>query len=170
MVSDVPGVDTRANILAASPVAGKVYISSDTSELFIGNGTVWKITAIILSRALSGIDIGNVMGRYEENYGYNPSDLAGKVLHNCSFGGYNTTVVLKEGAIRYDFVTLKPQMYTGGAWKNIIAWTDLETDDAMKWSDYVTYGKDIYGNDRIHGGVLDIGPFASEHKIYGGTF
>lgn len=34
-------VDTKANILALTPTAGKMAYSSDTKELFIANGSAW---------------------------------------------------------------------------------------------------------------------------------
>ena len=166
-------IDTRENILALTPDIQLAY-ASDTQEFYFANGTSWKLFPITLAPLIENTpDIANAMGRVEETYGYGVTELSNKRLHNIVFGNYNAPD--DEGAIRYssDATAVgfkKLELYLNGAWRGVVAWTEAELLDRIQWSDFVTFDKDIYGNDFIHGHRKDIGPFASEHLIFGGTF
>jgi hypothetical protein len=165
-------VDTKANILASTATSGKVGFATDTRQLFLADGTNWNNVPLTLALSKGATtDIGGVMGRYEETYGYGLADISNKTIHNAVIGGFVNTAV--EGAVRYAATTPALsilEVYNNAAWRTVIMWTVAQLDDRVQWTDFTTNDKDAFGNDYIHGHRKDIGAFASEHLITGGSF
>ena len=163
-------VDTKANILATTPTAGNAGFASDTLEMFIGNGTVWRKAVLPLGKTEQTPSMGALP--YFQDYGYGQGDITNKRLHSIIVAPYDTAQKASEGgSLSFDFTTKTFLGYLDGEWKTFSLFGIQELSDLMRFSDYsVNDTKDIYGNDRLHDGKMDIGAIASEKLINGGTF
>jgi hypothetical protein len=165
-VIDLVLIDTRANILATTPSAGKLAFASDYNRFYSADGTTWHGVAIKLGTPSTGVDIG--VFPFEDDQGYSSTDIDTKTLHNISVGGYDTTRTwVREGSMKYNPTTLKLQVYVNAAWRNVVTMTTDEENAIMLWTDDWD-GYDYYGKNIIHGHAVDMGVFASDHLIDGG--
>lgn len=158
-------VDTRDNILATTPASNTIALASDTGHFYVYDGSEWKISPLPMGIVSTGEDMGAFT--FERDYGYGIADLSNKFLHNTVIR-YNDKS--QEGAIRYDTTNKKLEVYKNAAWRNVIIYSIAEENDLARWSKYTTYDNDAYSNDIIHENQTDMGAFASEHLITGGSF
>ena len=127
--------DTRANIIAASPVAKTIALSNDTFEFFSGDGTNWQALSLPMGIASIGPDRGALP--FKEDWGYGQSDIASKNLHNIVMKDFTEGVTqLEKGAFKYDYASNTLMLYSGTSWLTIITLTQAQVDDWMLQSNW----------------------------------
>lgn len=109
-------IDTRNNILADTPTAGKLAFATDVLKFFVADGSNWHQAELKLT-AVSAMD----MGAEPDNprLGYHPDWITDKTLFNVVIGG---NVVEENGALRFN-LTEEPdtfELYVNGAWGTIL--------------------------------------------------
>lgn len=164
-VGDVSEVDTRANILAKTHEAGKLYFASDTSRLIYDDGTNWQESAIVFKPRTGGYDKG-----YEKNSslaGYGDSYISDKTLHNIQVLGHPATKA--TGSFWLD-TTVTPSVlhiYANGATKDIkIDFTTANSELEHQPEDYTI---DVWSGNSNQKGLNGL-PLVQEYKTSMGAY
>ena len=157
-------VDTRANILGSTPVAGAVAYATDVNRFYVYDESGWHGARISYGTPSTGVDMGAFP--YEDDSGYGDVNLSNKRLHNVVLTYFDeSAMIIENGAMRFSEGFL--QIYVDGSWLNVYPLTAFEFEDRMLWSDdWQEY--DYYGKNIIHGNKVDMGVFAGDHLIDGG--
>jgi hypothetical protein len=125
-VGAVPMVDTKANILASTATNGKVGFSTDTLELFIADGSVWRTVPFAL-----------VSGNYDmgaptdpSSIGYGKGWISDKTLNNTVIGSNGTA---STGGVRVTTAGVF-QVYLNGSWNTVVTNFVLREDATYGYS------------------------------------
>jgi len=117
--SDAVLVDTKANILATTPDAGKLAYATDTLEFYLYDGTNWKVMPLELETETSTPD----MGAYNAD-GLGVSDKAGYYKEAITDKDITNSRILssdraEEGSIRTTTAGVF-QIYLNSTWNNVV--------------------------------------------------
>lgn len=176
-------LDTKANILASTATAGKMVYSTDTNELYLADGLVWKKIVFVLATQSATPDIGayqdsSPIGIFATSATGDTNYISGYSLDNVLIGGTGTA---KNGGIRFNNNFL--QVYANGAWNNVVigftfseltnygyALTHLPTGltyplEVMSGNSITRYG--LNGLPVTQGYVTDIGAYPSYQSVGG---
>lgn len=130
---------TKATILATSPIYKAIAFSTDTKELMLYDGSVWREAPLSLKPSATGISMGaynDTNGTYDglgdsDEQGFNDGSIFGKLLTNSvisnSVIGDNTERI-EEGAIRVNNSTY--QIYLNSQWNDIVINFRFREDDS----------------------------------------
>jgi len=123
-------VETKANILAKTPAAGRMAYATDTLEFYLYDGTNWKVMPLELKTEAAapdmGVHIGGGLSPTSDKQGYYEEFITDKDFYNITIKGSARTAV---GGLRID-TTQDPdlfEVYLRDAWQTIIY--DLTTED-----------------------------------------
>ncbi len=176
-------VDTKANILAETPTAGKIAFTTDSHEFLVYNGTNWKIVPVTLETETSSPD----MGAYNEDglgvsskQGYGDDYLATKRISQCLIGNSDRD---EEGSIRVVDGTF--QIYANSVWNDVVINFRFREDSAGSyelehkpvgfemWYEIMSGNSDTLGIDGkpiVQQYTTSMGAFQKDLIISGGTF
>lgn len=122
-------IDTKANILALTPVAAMIAYASDTEEFYIYDTVNWRVAPLEFNIELQAPDMGAFipggLGVPSDKSGYYSDVITDKKLSNIVVQG-NARV--ENGGLRID-VTQDPdtlEIYLRSTWNTIIY--DLTTE------------------------------------------
>lgn len=122
----VPVLDTRANILASSPTARSIALTSDTLEMFYWSGSAWYVAALELIAQPHAIDIGLTTPMVaSDRAGYSAAYITDKTIYNSAIGGNANS---SEGSIRTSSGVL--QSYLNGTWADVVTGFRFREDSA----------------------------------------
>lgn len=180
-IGDVSGAvaatfDTRANIIASTPVVPTLAYATDTQEWFVWNNPAgaWYVCALPLGISSPGVDIG--AAGYNQDFGYGVRDLADKKLHNVVLSEFTTGIMsLEAGGIRRNSATNTPEYYNGSAWLVIVTLTQAQIDDWMlrtQWNSLsatTLAGRETETVNYMTLGLVDVGAEQSDLILDGGV-
>jgi len=112
-------VDTKVNILAKTPAAGRMAYATDTLEFYLYDGTNWKVMPLELETETSTPD----MGAYNAD-GLGVSDKAGYYKEAITDKDITNSRILssdraEEGSIRTTTAGVF-QVYLNSTWNNVV--------------------------------------------------
>lgn len=174
----LPAMDTRANILASTPTARTIALSSDTLEMYLWSGSAWYVAPLEFIQQANGIDIGLLPPMvHNDRAGYSATDITDKTIYNSVIGGNARTV---EGGIRVVSGVL--QAYLLGAWADVMTGFRFREDSAgryelehkpvgfTQWIEVVSGNSDDLGLNGLpltQGYATSIGPYPVHQQIVG---
>jgi len=123
-------VDTKDNILTSTPTSGNAGFSSDTFELFIASGTVWKKIPFTLVTDTTAPDMGYLQD--SSRIGYGNDYITDKTLSNICLGNHSD--VAEDGCIRFNTTLLRFQVYRTGSWRDIVTGLVLREDSTFGYT------------------------------------
>ena len=113
-------VTTRAAILATSAATVRLAYATDTAEMFLADGTVWKVAPLELSTEPAAPDMGAYSGAttlgVSDKAGYTATDITDKIISNSAIGSNATT---QNGALRVTSTNYL-QVYLNAVWNTIV--------------------------------------------------
>ena len=121
-------IDTRANVLASTPTAGKIAYSSDTKEFFVGSGSIWEKAPLKLNDESVNPDMG-----YQQqgtNSGLAASYITDKAINYSTMGANGNPV---NGGFRV-LTTGVFQMYLNGTWQTVVTNFVFREDSAFGYT------------------------------------
>jgi len=177
-------VDTKANILATTPDAGKLAYATDTTEFYLYDGTNWKVAPLELETESSNPDMGaynetglgtsDKMG-YDENYITDKSLSNVRILQNA---------LTQEGAIRTTTAGVF-QIYLNSKWNDVVINFVLREDSTegyeyehkpvgfTEWIEIMSGNsntKDLDGKPLIQQYTSSMGAYQPDLQLEGGSF
>ena len=182
ILSDVSiTVDTRRNILSSSPGKNKIALSSDTFELFIWNGTNWRVAPLELNTVSSAPDIGLQPPMVQNDLsGYSNEYITDKLIANCRIG---SSSINSEGSFRVN--NGKLQIYLNSTWNDIVLGFRFRENSNENyelehkpigfewWYEVATGNSDktaINGLPLVMGYEADMGAYPTHPQIIGRSF
>ena len=171
----VVDVATKAEILALTPAEPEMAFATDTQELFLWDGSNWKISSLKLTTELQAPDMGYATD--SDNQGYAALDITDKTLHNITLrGNYRP----ENGAIRIDTESTpnRLQAYLRDKWNTYYDDFTIENDDLrhspLEKQIYVWRGDSVEvglnGRSMTQEYQVSMGAFPPPKVISGGTF
>lgn len=169
--------DTEANIIASTPTASLVAVSTDTKRIFVGNGTNWLVGSGYFATDAGVTDVG--FQRSSNRSGYGQEYVSDKLLANCYVGSNNDA---RSGAIKVDLSTNLMYVYLSSSWQPIVSNLTLyETTGVLRHNPigYTTHINAHSGNSTevglngvplVQGYVVSIGAYPVVPTIDGGSF
>lgn len=171
-------VDTRANILAASPSSGDSYYASDTDEFFVYDGTDLRVAPIEFEQEDGDADIGlQYPFTRNDKAGYTDSYITDKDVYNVAIKGNART---ETGGLRID-TTQDPdtfEIYLRSAWQTILYDLTVESNEfnhtplnelIRVWSGHSAQ-LGLNGFPVVQEYQTDMGAFPAPPVIDGGSF
>ncbi len=156
---------TRNQIIVLTPSKPTVAIASDTNELFIWDGTNWKVASVKMSTELSGQDMGYTQDNDKQGYGEDYID--GKKATTFGIGQFVGTPY--NGALRLDqsVTPMKMQIFARGIWNQIFY--DLQMVNGDFEHIPVAYTIDVRSGNSNQVGLNGL-PIVREYKVDMGAY
>ncbi len=174
--------DTKANILALTPVNGQEAYATDTKQYFIYNSG-WQESSQIFNLRTATPDMGLLLNSSLSGYGVDY--ITDKTINNCKVLGNSRT---EEGGVRTVYANSLSrnifQVYLAGEWRTALTGINIETDDDetvkdIEVTDFTSPislisgnsdATDLLGNPIVQNMKMDMGAYQSDLIINGGTF
>lgn len=162
--STVTTVDTKDNILALTPTSPQTAFASDTSELFIYDGSNWQVASISLSVESVNPDAG--FTQLNDKKGYGSNYITDKALYNMVLGNSART---DNYGIRIDTSLQTPllQIYYNNKWNDLYSF-DYTTNNELEYSNNNSTF-DTWSGDSNTLGLNDL-PITQQYKTCAGAY
>ena len=124
-------VDTRANILATTPLSAKIGLATDTDEFLFydTNDAEWKVAPLELQSESANPDMGAYIPAglgISDKLGYGPDYITHKTLTYVKVGD---AAVDETGALKYEESVSEFQVYSAGVGNAVVLGFRFREDD-----------------------------------------